>query len=141
MSSDKFQVSNINSKITDTTTSDIKETNKVIKFVWGEVQLLVTFAEITFWDLLCYLNENILLIKSGTSYLVSTKWIYIKHCTSNAFLQMYLPFIWRYSWKLFLKREIKRKIWKFYIIKINIRKWNILSYFIWNYSLTTLENN
>lgn len=141
MSSDKFQVSNINSKITDTTTSDIKETNKVIKFVWGEVQLLVTFAEITFWDLLCYLNENILLIKSGTSYLVSTKWIYIKHCTSNAFLQMYLTFIWHYSWKLFLKREIKRKIWKFYIIKINIRKWNILSYFIWNYSLTTLENN
>lgn len=141
MSSDKFQVSNINSKITDTTTSGIKETNKVIKFVWGEVQLLVTFAEITFWDLLCYLNENILLIKSGTSYLVSTKWIYIKHCTSNAFLQMYLTFIWHYSWKLFLKREIKRKIWKFYIIKINIRKWNILSYFIWNYSLTTLENN
>ena len=141
MSSDKFQVSNINSKITDTTTSGIKETNKVIKFVWGEVQLLVTFAEITFWDLLCYLNENILLIKSGTSYLVSTKWIYIKHCTSNAFLQMYLPLIWRYSWKLFLKREIKRKIWKFYIKKINIGKWNILSYFIWNYSLTTLENN
>ena len=141
MSSDKFQVSNINSKITDTTTSDIKETNKVIKFVWGEVQLLVTFAEITFWDLLCYLNENILLIKSGTSYLVSTKWIYIKHCTLNAFLEMYLPLIWRYSWKLFLKREIKRKIWKFYIKKINIGKWNILSYFIWNYSLTTLENN